>query len=47
MPGRHWAKTVVCVADDEPIQAVVPGDLLVDMERLRLLAGAREVRLAN
>ena len=47
VPGRHWAKTVVCFADDEPIQAVVPGDLLVDMERLRVLTGARAVRLAT
>lgn len=47
VPGRNWAKTVVCFADDEPIQAVVPGDLLVDMERLRVLAGARAVRLAT
>lgn len=46
VPGRHWAKTVVCFADDEPIQAVVPADLKVNMERLRKLAGAQTVRLA-
>jgi Ala-tRNA(Pro) deacylase len=47
VPGRHWAKTVVCFADDEPIQAVVPADLMVDLERLRVLAGARAVRKAT
>lgn len=26
VPGRNWAKTVVCFADGEPIQAVVPAD---------------------
>jgi Ala-tRNA(Pro) deacylase len=47
VPGRHWAKTVVCFADDEPVQAVVPADLKVNMERLRVLAGAQSVRLAT
>lgn len=47
VPGRHWAKTVVCLADEKPIQAVVPADLKVNMERLRVLAGARTVRLAT
>jgi Ala-tRNA(Pro) deacylase len=23
IPGRDWAKTVVCIPDDEPIQAIV------------------------
>lgn len=47
VPGRRWAKTVVCLADKEPIQAVVPADLKINMERLRELAGARTVRLAT
>ena len=37
VPGRRWAKTVVCVADDQPIQVVVPADMIVDLERLREL----------
>ena len=45
--GRHWAKTVVCLADDEPVQVVVPADRLVDVERLRELIGAHEVRLCT
>ena len=47
VPGRDWAKAVVCFADGEPIQAVVAADREVDLERLRRLAGAEEVRLAS
>ena len=47
VPGRHWAKTVACLADDRPILAVVPASSLVDLDRLRDVAGARDVRLAS
>jgi Ala-tRNA(Pro) deacylase len=47
IPGRDWAKTVVCFADGEPIQAVVSADHVVDLDRLRALAGARALRLAH
>jgi Ala-tRNA(Pro) deacylase len=47
VPGRDWAKAVVCFADGEPIQAVVPADLVVNLHRLRILAGAEVVRLAE
>ena len=47
VPGRSWAKVVICFADDEPIMAVVPAPALVDLERLRVLAGARALRLAR
>lgn len=47
VPGRHWAKAVVCFADGEPVQAVVPADLEVDLERLADLAKAEDVRLAD
>jgi Ala-tRNA(Pro) deacylase len=47
IPGRDWAKAVVCFADGEPIQAVVPADLVVDFDRLQLLAGATTIRLAR
>lgn len=47
VPGNRWAKAVACFADDRPILAVVPASLLVDVDRLRDLAGAREIRLAN
>jgi len=47
VPGRNWAKPVVCFADGEPVQAVVPADRDVDLERLAELARAHDVRLAD
>jgi Ala-tRNA(Pro) deacylase len=47
VPGRHWAKAVVCFADGTPIQAVLPADHDVDLERLADLARAGEIRLAD
>ena len=47
VPGRDWAKAVICFADDEPIQAVVPADLSVNLELLLVLAGAATIRLAR
>lgn len=47
VPGRDWAKVVVFVADGEAIQAIVPADLLVDSERLGMLAGVEALRLAT
>jgi Ala-tRNA(Pro) deacylase len=46
-PGRDWAKVVVCVVDDEPIEAIVPGSLKVDFNRLLELAGGTAIRLAQ
>jgi Ala-tRNA(Pro) deacylase len=37
----------VCFVDDEPILAVLPAHLLVDLEELRALAGACAIRLAR
>lgn len=45
--GRHWAKVVVCLADDEPVEAVVPAPFRVNLEQLRELAGAQSVELAG
>src|SRR4029079_4251075 len=47
IPGRDWAKAVVCFADGEPIQAVVPADREVDFDRLSEITGARTLRLAG
>ena len=47
VPGRNWAKAVVCFADGEPIQAVVPADREVDLAQLAELARAHDVRLAD
>jgi Ala-tRNA(Pro) deacylase len=46
VPGRDWAKVVICVADEKPIQAVLSAALEVDLDRLRALAGAKTIRLA-
>lgn len=47
VPGRSWAKTVICFADDEPVAAVVPAPFRVDLEQLRILSGALTTRLAR
>jgi|SRR5215471_15579852 len=46
-PSRNWAKVVVCVVDDEPIEAIVPDSLKVDFNRLLELAGGAAIRLAQ
>lgn len=46
-PGRAWAKTLVCFADQVPILVVLPANRLVDERRLRHVTGARDVRLAT
>lgn len=45
--GRSAVKVVICMADAQPVQALVPAHYLVDLERLRLLAGADALRLAS
>lgn len=47
VPGRGWAKTVVCFADDEPVLAVLPAPLRLSFEKLQALTGAKTVRLAS
>src|SRR5688572_23221624 len=47
VPGRDWAKVVVCLVEGEPIQAVVPAPLAVNLDRLLQLAGGKEIRLAQ
>ena len=46
VPGRSWAKTVICFAGEEPIAAVVPAQCMVDLDLLRLAARAPALRLA-
>ena len=46
-PGRDWAKAVICFADGEPIQAVVPADRDVNLDRLLGVANATSIRLAR
>jgi Ala-tRNA(Pro) deacylase len=47
VPGRCFAKTVVCFADSEPIFAVVPAHHTVELDQLRQLTGAETLRLAQ
>lgn len=47
VPGRDWAKAVICFVDGEPIQAVVPADLEVDLDRLGVVTRASSIRLAD
>jgi Ala-tRNA(Pro) deacylase len=47
VPGRSAVKVVICVADGQPVQALVPAHYLVDLDRLRQLAGAAALRLAT
>jgi len=34
VPGRDWAKVVVCVVNGEVIEAVIPAPLIVNLDRL-------------
>jgi Ala-tRNA(Pro) deacylase len=47
VPGRDWAKVVVCFVDGQPIRALLPAPFIVDFERLLELAGGRDIRLAR
>jgi Ala-tRNA(Pro) deacylase len=47
IPGRCAVKVVVCIADERPLQAIVPAHYRVDLDRLRQIAGAATIRLAN
>jgi Ala-tRNA(Pro) deacylase len=47
VPGREWAKVVVCIVDNQPTFAVLPADHLVDFNRLRDACGGDVVRLAT
>jgi Ala-tRNA(Pro) deacylase len=47
VPGREWAKAVVCIADDHPVLAVLPAPSRVDLERLNQVVHAHSLRLAH
>jgi Ala-tRNA(Pro) deacylase len=47
VPERNWAKTVICFADGEPVQAVLPADCDVDFDRLADVIGVPNVRMAT
>jgi len=47
VPGRDWAKVVVCFVDGQPIEAVVPAPAFVNLAELLALAGGNTIRLAE
>ena len=47
IPGRRSAKVVICIADTQPVQAVLPAHYSVDLEALRGLVGSASLRLAR
>jgi Ala-tRNA(Pro) deacylase len=47
VPGRNWAKVVVCFVDGEPVEAVVPALAIVNLDELLDLAGGHAIRLAD
>ena len=47
VPGRDWAKVVVCFIDGEVVEAVVPAPSLVNLDRLLALACGNTIRLAD
>jgi len=47
IPGHRSAKVVICIADGNPLQAVVPAVPSFDLEALRALVRAVSLRLAN
>lgn len=47
VPGREWAKAVVCIADGTPMLAVVPAHYQVDLSKLRDVMGVQQLRLAT
>jgi Ala-tRNA(Pro) deacylase len=47
VPGRNWAKVVICVIDGEPVEAVVPAPSVVNLRQLLELAGGNAIDLAD
>jgi Ala-tRNA(Pro) deacylase len=47
VPGRDWAKVVVCFIDAQPVEAVVPAPSMVNLDNLLDLAGGSEIRVAD
>jgi Ala-tRNA(Pro) deacylase len=47
VPGRDWAKVVVCFINGQPVEAVVAAPSIVNLDRLLDLAGGTSIRLAQ
>ena len=46
-PGRCAVKVVICIADGQPLQALVPAHYQVDFDLLRAIARCETLRMAN
>ena len=44
---RNWAKVIMYVVDDEPVEALLPASMTVNLKRLLDLARGRAIRLAR
>ena len=47
VPGRDWAKVVICIIDGRPVEAVVAAPRAVNLTDLVDLAGGTIIRLAT
>ncbi len=47
MSGHRVAKTVIVMADDRPVELVLPASRRIRLDRVRELVGAADVRLAS
>jgi len=47
VPGREWAKVVVCFVDGQAVEAVVPAPSTVNLQQLLELAGGADIRVAE
>ena len=45
--GHAWAKVVVCIADEQAIEAVLPAHYTIDLDQLKTLIGVMTLRLAT
>lgn len=45
--GHRVAKVVIVMADERPVEVILPASRRVDLERVRAVLGAGEVRLAT
>jgi Ala-tRNA(Pro) deacylase len=45
--GREWAKVVICFVDGEPVQAVLPATMNVNLGKLVELARGADIQMAE
>jgi Ala-tRNA(Pro) deacylase len=47
MSGHRVAKVVAVMADDRPVELILPASRQVDLDRVQAVLGSKKVRLAN